>query len=262
MGVLGHAQVPDSKATPSDAANAENFWRDWLQQEAAKYKPSIATDPPTPLSASPIPVLRWANIPRTTEDGTLFIWTAQGRPEVALCIFIKEKHGPGIHYGTEFQSLSRQGLVVKRDGRRFWYPTTPGVEFRSVPDAPAPAETAKRRLSQMKMLARRFSGTAEGAGSLRLLPQPVYRYESKAPDLLDGALFAFVFGTDPELLLLLEAVPVHDRHEWQYAFARMYTGPLEARYGGKTVWRIPVAPKGASHPYYIFWRPFTTPRPE
>jgi hypothetical protein len=37
-----------------------------------------------------------------------------------------------------------------------------------------------------------------------MLNQPVFRYNSQNPDLLDGAMFAFVEGTDPEACLLHE----------------------------------------------------------
>ena len=40
---------------------------------------------------------------------------------------------------------------------------------------------------------------------LRLLAQPIYRYEKTEGDLIDGGLFAFVLGTDPEAFLMIEA---------------------------------------------------------
>jgi hypothetical protein len=57
--------------------------------------------------------------------------------------------------------------------------------------------------------------------SLRRLTQPLYRYQSTAPELLDGALFAFTLGTDPEVFLLLEARRVGEAFAWQYGLARM-----------------------------------------
>ena len=60
------------------------------------------------------------------------------------------------------------------------------------------------------MIAREFSATTrdaqENRWELRLLSQPIYRYESTDPDVLDGALFAIVTsaGTDPEAILLIE----------------------------------------------------------
>ena len=44
---------------------------------------------------------------------------------------------------------------------------------------------------------------------LRLLPQPLYRYEPNDGDspMVDGAVFGYVWtiGTDPEVLLVVEA---------------------------------------------------------
>lgn len=52
-------------------------------------------------------------------------------------------------------------------------------------------------------------------------------------------MFAFVQGTDPEMLLLLEAVAEDDRPpRWQYAFARATTGGLEVQLDGKLVWNV------------------------
>ena len=49
--------------------------------------------------------------------------------------------------------------------------------------------------------------TRRGAGSCACLPQPLYRYESTDPDVLDGAVFGFVTsaGTDLEALVVIEA---------------------------------------------------------
>jgi hypothetical protein len=97
----------------------------------------------------------------------------------------------------------------------------------------------------MKSLASRFATTLTGLSAdgsdreeLRLLPTPVYRYKLDAsdPDLQDGAVFAFVQGTDPEVLMLLELVPSDEGPQWQYAFARATAGGLEARLGNMVVW--------------------------
>ncbi|MAG94065.1 MAG: hypothetical protein CMJ48_09980 [Planctomycetaceae bacterium] len=52
---------------------------------------------------------------------------------------------------------------------------------------------------------------------LRRLSQPIYRYESDNANLLDGAMFAFVQGTDPEVFLLLEARSKGNNHQWEFA---------------------------------------------
>ena len=124
------------------------------------------------------------------------------------------------------------------------------MDFRYVPDAPTPAATAAARLRQMKTLAERFSAKLlpdpnRGAKHevLRLLPKPLYRYDlTKAtrtdPPLRDGGMFAFAMGTDPEVVLLLEAVERQNKTVWQYAFARATAWPAEASLGDRVVWSV------------------------
>ena len=83
--------------------------------------------------------------------------------------------------------------------------------------APAPRRAGPRGDShaahaQMRELAREFTAhTVDDLGArwqLRLLSRPLYRYEMAEGDLIEGAIFAFVSdaGTDPEIVLVLEAV--------------------------------------------------------
>jgi hypothetical protein len=197
---------------------------------------------------TPHPVLRWRNVTRGTQEseGVLVLWVNDGRPEALASIFPWE--GDLTH---EFVSLSRRAKLVGRDGGRvIWSPETPGVEYKDVPGAPAPADAPAARLRQMKVLADRFKVTMTGwkadksdREELRLLPKPLYRYELsetpvRNPGWLDGEVFAFVQGTDPEAILLLEAVRQNGRGRWQYAFARATSGGLEARLDTKVVWAV------------------------
>ena len=87
---------------------------------------------------------------------------------------------------------------------------------------------------------------------LRLLPQPLYRYESTDPDVLDGALFTFVTsaGTDPEALLLIEARKPSptDSPIWHYAPARFTDLQLSVRHKGNEVFTAPLIPFNSPDP--------------
>jgi hypothetical protein len=147
----------------------------------------------------------------------------------------------------EFGSLSRSNKLVARDKTAVvWSPVKSGVEFRDVPDALAPAENPAARIRQMKAIAERFTARlperngAKGE-DLRLLPKPLYRYDLKEskdadPSLQDGGMFAFVMGTDPEVVLLLEAVGRDDKVVWKYAFARATGAAADASLGNQVVW--------------------------
>ena len=108
----------------------------------------------------------------------------------------------------------------------------------AIPGAPKPAATPAERLRQMRALARVpcVFQRSQGQSELRLLPKPLYRYDTKSPDLLDGALFAFVVTTDPEVLLMIEARPEDGTSVWQYGFARMSMVNLRAEHKDQTVW--------------------------
>jgi hypothetical protein len=208
----------------------------------------------------PVPVMRWRNVARGQDgEAMMVVWAHNGRPVAMASIYPWD--GYMCH---EFGSLSRQARLVARDGSAVvWSPNSAGLDFKNVPDAPAPAETPTARLRQMKSIAERFKGTMTGwkgdnsdREELRLLLRPLYRYELKEakepnPNLQDGALFGFVTGTDPEIVLVLEAVGPAGEAVWQYAFARATSGGLEAKLDGAVVWtadkfpanRVPTNPQ-------------------
>ena len=158
------------------------------------------------------PVYVWTNPVRPTkQDGALFVWTWKGRAEVLGCFF----SFPGGN--GKRRRVARASVVVTRGARREPSPAA-RVDARGARDRAdghrrrtAPAKQAARRLLQMRELTRDFSATTEDdkgkRWELRMLPKPLYRYDSTDPDVVDGAVFSFVTsaGTDPEALVVLEA---------------------------------------------------------
>jgi hypothetical protein len=86
---------------------------------------------------------------------------------------------------------------------------------------------------------------------LRILSQPLFRYESKS----DGTLFAFVMATDPEALLLIDERPGDSGPAWHYAFARMSNHSLAAKRRDLVVWEVPVDTNDTdpAKPYFVRW---------
>jgi hypothetical protein len=92
-------------------------------------------------------------------------------------------------------------------------------------------------------LRQKFSAQITKDGSseveLRVLPQPLYRYETLPPNVLDGAMFGFALGTDPEVLVLLEARKSSSPgapDSWYYAFAPSTSVKALGRVDGVEVW--------------------------
>ncbi len=190
-------------------------------------------------SMKPLVIMRWPNNIRGSGDGATVVWVANGRPEAVAAIYPWKDL-----FCHEFDSLSRGTIVAKHKKQIVWQPTEAGLKFRAIPDAPMPARSTAARLRQMKTIAKQFRSTLLGwktdnsqREELRLLPRPIYRYKIEDPDeLLDGALFAFVSGTDPESILVIEAFRVEGKYQWQSAFVRRSSGALEGRFRDTLVW--------------------------
>jgi hypothetical protein len=190
--------------------------------------------------AKVLATLRWANNVRGSDDGVTVLFVHDGVPLSAACVFPWRKR---LYHC--FESLSRDKIVARHEGTVIWEPQEPGVKFVDFPDAPAVEESRPARLRQMKAFAERFQAnmTVKTADStnreeLRLLPRPLFRYEPKSETVIDGAVFAFVMGTDPEVLLQVEAVLVDGKNTWQYAFARRTFCRLECTLDKTVVWDV------------------------
>jgi hypothetical protein len=195
-------------------------------KEAESYSLAVESAPKTALKLRKEPVFEWLNPARSDQQGTVFLWLRDGRPAALACIFSHPHEKlPGRQVMHELHALDPEKLLVKRDEYNQWKPEA-GLARKELPDAPEPALTAGARLLQMKKLAQEFSGSSMDRDmkrwDLRLLPTPLYRYAAAKTGVVDGALFALIStaGTDPEVLLLIEAKENNGRLRWEYACGR------------------------------------------
>src|SRR5439155_21098489 len=77
---------------------------------------------------------------------------------------------------------------------------------------------------------------------MQLLSQRVLRNESTLHEVYDGALFAFVEATDPEIFFMLEVRSIHGEPQWHYGLARMNSIRLSASFDEKTIWTAEMLP--------------------
>lgn len=92
-------------------------------------------------------------------------------------------------------------------------------------------------------MVRRFAVSDEFEGRenpdpLRLLPNPMLRFGAEDSDTLDGALFVYAHGTDPELLIVIEALKSDDAYRWHYALAPMTAYAMKAMLDEKPIWEV------------------------
>jgi hypothetical protein len=242
----------DDSATQQAARSKRERLLEIYTKDAAEYTIYRDASRKERVELQREPVYIWTNPVRDGgQDGVVFVWTCRGRAEVLGTFFSFPATGPR-KLCHEFHSLSLSVLDVSRPGAKTWTPEAPGIELTPIAGAPGPARSAPQRLAQMRALTHDFSASTkddkERSWELRLLPQPFYRYTSSDPDVLDGALFAFVTsaGTDPEALLVIEArkAAATDGPIWYYAVARFTDLNLWVRRKGKEVYSAPIVPYG------------------
>ncbi len=215
-----------------------------LDEAAREFQLTVERDQNV-IDLSPIPALRWDSNQRGTLSGVTTLFIGAGRPEAVCCTYTFDNK-----VTHEFTSLARGKLQARFGGATVWEPTESGVRFQPIPEADVPAKNPAGRLRQMRVLSNRFESKLLGWGAanpireeLRLLPRPIYRYEKlPAGAILDGAVFAFVTGVDPETLLLIEAVASEGQSRWEYSFARRTSGELEGRLDKMLVWTAAAFP--------------------
>ncbi|MCO8124522.1 hypothetical protein NHH03_22475 [Stieleria sp. TO1_6] len=228
-----NAQQSDSAAKPQGKTKLEVD----IDRSLERY--SVYVDGDT-QAMKPVKVLTWNN-PLAGGVGKFrtVLYLKDGQPKAVCCIW----PGPNKKLYHEFGTLTRSPIVGKLDGKPSWEMGVDLIQFHPVPESDPPSTDRRRRLLQMKDLIRRFTAvetlSRKGEATreqLRLLPTPLYRYEKASEQITDGAVFCFAHTTDPEALVLLEAVPADGELRWQYTFIRRTTLPVTGYLDGNDVW--------------------------
>lgn len=218
---------------------------------------SVATDRkgarPTRSSE---PVLRYTDSTRVTSDSTLWIWGPTGRPAAIVAIEYYPKNPDMKRWLCEVASLSSERISVEYGREIEWTASKAGLELARLVGAPAPAEQPAARLTQIKQLQRRFTAhekaNIEGRIELRPLAKPLYRYQDTDAGILDGAIVSFANGTNPEVLLVLEARKSDNGGaEWQFGLVQMTGEAVFAELDEKEIWTRGEANPPARRDAYI-----------
>lgn len=245
--------------------------QEYFKQAAESYV--IRTKEKRKLKAVPGSLLNWSNPVRNQELGGLFIWTLDERPAVLVTIytFVASK----LEHKHEAISFSEQPLTAECGGRVVWTPSPTTMQWKTIQSPIEPQLGSSRLLLQMRQVARRLHAKKTQRGDeidLKLLPQPLYQYESKEGGF-SGALFAFVEATDPDLVVLVEAYKKSDdQAAWRIGAMPSHWIAVELGVGNETIWESPanLGMRGrregqqpwSTQPYFNFFTDDQIPPPE
>jgi tetratricopeptide (TPR) repeat protein len=276
--LLGIAYPPPLKPVTPEVRAA---WQGEMQRRARAIKAAVV-EQGQQVPVDVLPEALWRYTQPGKQEGSLWACGRTGRP-VALVGMefyppedggawgsyefvsllsndLSKSEASGVWGSYEFVSLSSGHVTAAGEGDWKWSPKKPGAEFKPLPDGPAPAEDAAGRLGQMKELLRRFTASEKPlpGKELALLEAPVHRYADAERGLLDGAVFVFADGTNPEVILLMELRRADKASppQWQYALARMSAAQLRVNLDGTEVWRRPGGKMKPEDEYAVFGAPY------
>ena len=245
-----------SQAVETQTKERATAARKMAADEAKSIELSIGTKTKSKCALLPRPLLYWTNPVNKEVYGSVYLWTHKGRPAALGSLY--RFYSPKKSFSIELQSLSEQRLLMQKAGSLVWQPSR-GLRFAEFPDSSKPSSTSSGRRIQVKKLAKRFVVDQIKRDlqvtRLRLLSKPLYVYPKS--DDIEGSLFSIGEGTNPEVLLIIEARKHEDQLRWEYAIGRLSTEGLRVKLDDKVVWEVSQFQKPFNRPkepYSIIYR--------
>ncbi|MCA9053667.1 MAG: hypothetical protein KDA75_07505, partial [Planctomycetaceae bacterium] len=262
--------VAQDAPPPNEDGPPPKNWTEQVEQSATLIDiyPDLGAE--TPVDR--VNAYKWSNTARgqVLGDRLCLLYVHQGRP-VASC----KVYPTGRSIVHTFVTMTDQPIVALQSKLAVWTPPSAELKWTPLDDFAAPHATAAGRSVQMRAIAREFRGEI-GAGEarrqksspqLRLLPQPIYRYdlsEAQPDGVIDGAVFAYTAeGGNPELLLMVEALDQEGTLSWRSAFNRRSIAETKGFYRDAEVWKVDFLPASAlssTGPLYKLDLPAVEPR--
>ena len=243
-------------ACPAD----DDRWSRYCRDHAASLSIDVSAPSAEALQLLPDPILKYSNPVRESDmRGEVFLWVQSGRPALVAGIWtvLLRDGRTGRRLSHEWHSLIDESLSIENPHTPHWESGEPGVVWRDVPESPAPSRSPALRLVQMRQIAGRFDAEidSEGESELRMLRQPIYRYSESVPGVVDGSLFAFCMGTDPEALLWIEATDDESAaNKYRFALVHLARIPVHIRFDDGLVETLPLSqqrlPFGRHHLWF------------
>jgi hypothetical protein len=246
IGLMGSIQVSLAGERAEESVEQKRLETMRAHVAAIEFR---ASEPKFPLKLTDQPLFRYDDLARGYVDGTVWRLGDAGRPRAIVTAELHPKYSGEPRIVYDYLSLSDIRFTAQVAPGIAWNPSGTAIDMKSLPDGPNLAATKSQRLFQLKKMAERFTAqqTVEGEElELRLLPRPIDRYRPSDQDDSDAAIFLFVSGRNPGILLVIEATD----SRWEYGAGRL-SGPstLTLALDGQPVWGVSPATYSWQAPY-------------
>lgn len=233
IGSLVGSGIGEEESDKSIEQERLDVMREHAQQ--MRFRSNIAGFPKSLVDQ---PLFRYDDQARGYVDGTVWRLGTAGRPKAIITTELHPKYYGEPRIVCDYLSLTDAPFRAAVAESATWTPSVSAVEMKPLSDVPKLAETKPQRLVQLKKVSERFHAHQSVEGQeleLRLLPRPIDRYQPSERADSDAAIFVFVSGRNPGVLLVIEA----SDDGWQYGVGRL-SGPsaLTLTSDNQEVWRV------------------------
>lgn len=248
--------LPTADPIPQDAELVQ-AWLKVSLKHAQDYAIHPADKPDRPFAMLPQAVFRHSQPVRGDDIGAVYLWVdADRRPAALGTTFAFTMEADRRMVVHEFHSLADGPLMSRWRGETRWQPKRAGLDWKAVPNAPPADASSTVRSRQVRDIARRFGANSIDENGrrweLRLLAKPIHQFEVEQPGAVScGSLFVLCQGTDPELVLAVEAQKGTDGYVWHYGAASFTDFALSLTLDDKEVWTAERKSFGPDRPHYI-----------
>jgi hypothetical protein len=262
-GALSARETPEEKKDKAHKEKEPNVDEEW-HKEAEKVVNGIELEKRVNENWVKVkriekPLLYYSEPTRNHDRGSVWAWGEKGRP-VAL-VKLCQQVGVRSRWKISITNTSGGKLRASHDNARWWLENESAVELKDIPNAPAPATDSQQRQRQLKQMALKFTGHEfwdpdNSRYELRRLERPLHIYKGEDGGVQDGALYTLANGTNPEIMLFIEARvdPKNGKKAtWQFLVGRLAHAELHLEYDGKEVFTAPRANRlsGPGQPYWL-----------
>jgi hypothetical protein len=217
------------------------------------------------------PLLYYGDPTRANDRGSVWGWGEKGRPVVLIELY--QNVDNRTRWVFAVCNTSGGKVRASRGGEAWWRENASATELKDVPGAAAPAADAVQRQRQLKQLAGKFTGHEfwdpdNSRFELRRLERPLHTYSDADAGILDGALYTLANGTNPEIMLFVEARANKDgaKPVWQFAVGRLAHAELHLAYDDKEVFEAARADRARlsapDKPYWVSFINVAEPKPD
>lgn len=224
-----------------------------MMQDAAKSRGELQSTP----------VFRWKN-PVSGADGGVFLWTYQGRPVLLAKTHLNDKRRC---YVESMTPMTSQRFELRQGSSVYWSPASSDAQRHTFSDIDPPSDSKGLRLTQMRSVARKFRITSlwgeptRTEWELRLLTTPLHRYDSPSASVIDGAIFGYAQGTNPEAVVIVEALRTEHGPIWEATPARLTGYEVKAWLNDKLVLQVPYQQQTRNNGPYFHLHELPSPYP-